>query len=122
MKFRINGDLRINAVLRDNLRTPIPANEFCTIVQNYKNSGSFYVHLEYDVIRQNPALITIEVSSSGEIIYTYTVSQLKFYCVLCFLITVELETVFNQQRWWKFTARTIGYRRSNRQKQKTADQ
>lgn len=61
VEFQINGDLRINASLRDNLNTPIPPIDFCTIVQNYKNSGSFYVLLEYDVIQQNPTTITVEV-------------------------------------------------------------
>lgn len=61
VKFHINGDFRVNAVLRDNLSTRIPADDFCTIIQNYSRSGSFYVHLEYNIVQQNPAWVSNEV-------------------------------------------------------------
>lgn len=91
-KFRINGDSRINAVLTDNLRTPIPANKFCAIVQNYKNSGSFYVHLEYEVIQQKPILITAEVKIKIKFCLHHA-----FYSFFdpSRTIVVDIETIFN---------------------------
>lgn len=35
-KFEINGDLRVRATLYDNHCKPIPPEEFCTVVHNYK--------------------------------------------------------------------------------------
>lgn len=59
--FKINGDLHVNVSLKDNMQTPIPPNDFCTIVNNYRKSSSFYVQLEYNIVQQNPTHVSVEV-------------------------------------------------------------
>lgn len=61
-KFNINGDLRVSVLLSDNFHTKISKDDFCDIVRNFCKSGSFYVNLEYEIIQQNPAHVTKEVS------------------------------------------------------------
>lgn len=61
VKFNINGDMRVSVMLTDNLRTKIDKDDFCDIVRNFSKSGSFYVNLEYVVVQQNTARVTIEV-------------------------------------------------------------
>lgn len=63
-KFQINGDLRVNASLKDNLGTPISVTDFCTVVKNYRKSSCFYVQLEYNIVQQNPTNITAEVRAN----------------------------------------------------------
>lgn len=59
-KFNINGDMRVSVTLSDNFRTKMDKDNFCDIVRNFSKSGSFYVNLEYVVVQQNPARVTIE--------------------------------------------------------------
>lgn len=61
-KFQINGDLRVSIQLLDNVRTPIPLDEFKDVVCNYRKSGSFYVNVECEVCQQTGATVTTTVS------------------------------------------------------------
>lgn len=61
-KFNIAGDLRVSLSFKDNYGTQISPNDFCDIVFNYQHSGSFFVSVEYNIVEQIAACVTVEVS------------------------------------------------------------
>lgn len=63
-KFKINYDISVSVLLKDNYGTKIHTEEFCAVVRNFSKSGSFYINLEFDVIENNSTHVSKEVRAN----------------------------------------------------------
>lgn len=101
-KFKLNSEMRVSVLLKDNYGTKIHTEEFCAIVRNFSKSGSFYINLEFDVIDNNATHVSKEVLR-----YLNTIKCL-------FISIVSFSARFYESSWLRMMVHLFYVSKTNR--------